>query len=66
VLWRRRDVPRFPLVVVPAIVVVTVALTYGTNRFRASAETSLAVLAAVAVDVVVQRIVERRKPVPAE
>jgi hypothetical protein len=66
VLWRRRDVPRFPLVAVPAIVVVTVALTYGTNRFRASAETSLAVLAAVAVDALVQRLVDRRRPADAE
>lgn len=65
-LWRRRDVPRFPLVVVPAIVVVTVALTYGTNRFRASAETSLAVLTAVALDAAIRWAVERRVPEPSE
>jgi 4-amino-4-deoxy-L-arabinose transferase-like glycosyltransferase len=65
VLWRRRDVPRFPLIVLPAIVVLTVALTYGTNRFRASAETSLAVLAAVAVDAMVRWVVGRR-PAPSK
>jgi len=44
--------PLFPLVVLPAIVVFTVATTYGTDRFRAAGETSLVVLAAVAVDAV--------------
>jgi 4-amino-4-deoxy-L-arabinose transferase-like glycosyltransferase len=55
VIRRRRRAPGtgpplFPLVVLPAIVVFTVATTYGTNRFRAAGETSLVVLAAVAVD----------------
>lgn len=46
---RARDAaPVFPLLILPAIVLVTVALTYGTNRFRAVGETSLVVLAAVA------------------
>ena len=49
-MWRRREVPRWPLVVLPAVTVFTVAITYGTNRFRASAEVSLAVLTAVALD----------------
>ena len=35
VLRRRRTVPVFPLLALPAIVIVTVALTYGSNRFRA-------------------------------
>ncbi len=55
VLRRRRTVPVFPLVAVPAIVIVTVAITYGSNRFRAPAETSLVVLAAIAVDEVWRR-----------
>ncbi|HMF04118.1 MAG TPA: glycosyltransferase family 39 protein [Acidimicrobiia bacterium] len=50
VLRRRRKAPLFPLLAVPAIVVVTVAVTYGSNRFRAPAETALVVLAAIAVD----------------
>jgi 4-amino-4-deoxy-L-arabinose transferase-like glycosyltransferase len=49
ILWRRRELPVFPLVVVPAAVLLTIALTYATDRFRASAETALAVLAAVAI-----------------
>jgi 4-amino-4-deoxy-L-arabinose transferase-like glycosyltransferase len=51
--WRRRrsdGVPLWPLLVLPALALVTVAATYGTNRFRATAETSLLVLAAVAID----------------
>jgi 4-amino-4-deoxy-L-arabinose transferase-like glycosyltransferase len=47
---RRRRVRLFPLLVPPLIAIVTVAATYGTNRFRAPAETALAVLAAVAID----------------
>ena len=50
IVRRRRGPPAFPLVVVPAVVLLTVALTYATDRFRASAETALAVLAAVAID----------------
>jgi 4-amino-4-deoxy-L-arabinose transferase-like glycosyltransferase len=50
VLRRRRTVPVFPLLALPAIVVVTVAVTYGSNRFRAPAETSLVVLTAIAID----------------
>jgi 4-amino-4-deoxy-L-arabinose transferase-like glycosyltransferase len=61
-LWRRRDVPRWPLVVLPALTVFTVALTYGTNRFRASAEVSLAVLTAVALDALIRRVTSRVSP----
>jgi 4-amino-4-deoxy-L-arabinose transferase-like glycosyltransferase len=50
IIRRRRGPPVFPLVAVPAIVVFTVAVTYATDRFRASAETALAVLAAAAFD----------------
>jgi 4-amino-4-deoxy-L-arabinose transferase-like glycosyltransferase len=50
IVRRRRGPPAFPLVVLPVVVLFTVALTYATDRFRASAETALAVLAAVAID----------------
>ncbi|HEY4396394.1 MAG TPA: glycosyltransferase family 39 protein [Acidimicrobiia bacterium] len=50
VLRRRRTVPLFPLLALPGIVIFTVAVTYGSNRFRAPAETSLVVLAAIAID----------------
>ena len=56
IVRRRRGPPVFPLVVVPAVVLFTVALTYATDRFRASAETALAVLAAVAVDALWKRL----------
>jgi hypothetical protein len=56
IVHRRRGPPVFPLVVVPGVVLFTVALTYATDRFRASAETALAVLAAVAVDALWQRL----------
>ena len=55
VVRRRRGAPVFPLVAVPAVVLFTVAVTYATDRFRASAETALAVLAAVALDALWQR-----------
>jgi 4-amino-4-deoxy-L-arabinose transferase-like glycosyltransferase len=50
VIRRRRVVPLFPLLSVPATVLVTVVVTYASTRFRATAEIALAVLAAVAVD----------------
>ncbi|MEP6623422.1 MAG: glycosyltransferase family 39 protein, partial [Acidimicrobiia bacterium] len=57
---RRRAVPLFPLLVPPVMVVITVALTYASTRFRASAEVVLCVLAAVAIDALVERV--RRNP----
>jgi hypothetical protein len=66
IVRRRRGPPVFPLVVVPAVVLFTVALTYATDRFRASAETALAVLAAVALDALWTRVIHpassRRSP----
>jgi hypothetical protein len=56
IVHRRRGPPVFPLVVLPGVVLFTVALTYATDRFRASAETALAVLAAVAVDALWNRL----------
>jgi 4-amino-4-deoxy-L-arabinose transferase-like glycosyltransferase len=64
VLNRRRTARLFPLLVLPAIVIVTVALTYGTTRFRASAETSLAILAAVAIDALWRRAKRDRSALP--
>lgn len=49
VLRRRCRAPIYPLLAVPALVLITVAVTYGNLRFRAPAEVSLAVLAAVAI-----------------
>ena len=47
---RRRRVPVFPLAALPAIVLISVTLTFATNRYRAIAEGALVVLAAVAID----------------
>jgi hypothetical protein len=58
-LRRRRTVPLFPLVATPAVVLVTVLVTYGLTRFRFAAETSLIVLAAVAIDAAVARVRSR-------
>jgi len=50
VLWRRRRRHALWVLVVPVIVVtIGVAATYGQTRFRAAAEPSLALLAAVAI-----------------
>jgi 4-amino-4-deoxy-L-arabinose transferase-like glycosyltransferase len=49
-LRRRRDVPVYPLLAVPAIVLVAVAVTFAQTRYRAPAEPAVVVLAAVAID----------------
>jgi 4-amino-4-deoxy-L-arabinose transferase-like glycosyltransferase len=64
IVRRRRGPPVFPLVVMIAVTLLTIALTYGNNRFRASAETALAVLAAVAIDAAWQRFRPSRVPPP--
>lgn len=60
IVRRRRRVPVFPLVVPPVIVLFAVALSLGSNRYRASAEGALVVLAAVAIDRVIQAVRDRR------
>ena len=50
IVLRRRPVPLFPLLVVPAITLLAVATTFSQTRYRAPAEPALVVLAAVAVD----------------
>jgi 4-amino-4-deoxy-L-arabinose transferase-like glycosyltransferase len=53
---RRRGLPVLPLLSLPLVVTVAVALTFGQTRYRASAEVTAVVLAAVAVSTV------RREP----
>lgn len=50
VVRRERRAPLYPLLAPVAMVVVTVAVTYASTRFRAAAEPVLVVLAAVAID----------------
>lgn len=61
IVLRRRRVVLFPLLAAPAVVLITVVVTYANTRFRAPAEVALAVLAAVAIDAAVDRIVDRRR-----
>ncbi len=55
-LRRRRTVPVFPLLVPPALVLITAAVVYASTRFRASAEVSLCLLAAIAIDALIIRM----------
>jgi 4-amino-4-deoxy-L-arabinose transferase-like glycosyltransferase len=57
---RRRRVPVFPLAALPTIVLISVTLTFATNRYRAIAEGALVVLAAVAIDAGAQWLHTRR------
>ena len=61
VILRRQRIPAFPLVAPAALVVVTVAVFFGLVRYRAIAEVSLVVLAAVAVDAAIDRVVLRSR-----
>jgi hypothetical protein len=59
---RRRRVPVFPLVALPAIVLISTTITFATNRYRAIAEPALVLLAAVAIDAGVRWLRTRRHP----
>jgi len=56
VVLRRRKVPLFPLLAFVAIAVIAVAITWGYTRFRAPAEVSLVLLAAVALDAILSHL----------
>ena len=61
VLWRRRSRVELWVLLAPVLAVtITSAITYGQTRFRAAAEPSLAVLAAVAAVALVVWLAERR------
>ena len=53
---RRRRVPVFPLASLPVLVVITTAVFFGLVRYRATAEVSLVVLAAVAIEAIAGRV----------
>jgi hypothetical protein len=55
VVLRRRRRPLFPLVAFVVTVAVSVALTFGQTRYRAPAEVTIVLLAAVAVDSMLPR-----------
>jgi hypothetical protein len=52
VLLRRRGLPRLHLLAWPAIVTAVAALTMGTTRYRVPAEVALVLLAAVALEAI--------------
>jgi hypothetical protein len=53
--------PLFPMLAPVVVVVITVLTTYASTRFRAAAEPSLAVLAAVAIRSAVARVRSGRR-----
>jgi 4-amino-4-deoxy-L-arabinose transferase-like glycosyltransferase len=64
VILRRRRVKVFPLIVLPVIVLFAVGLALGSNRYRASAEPALVVLAAVAINAGLSALQRRRSRAP--
>ncbi len=62
-LWRRK-VRIWPLLVQPALVTGVAAMTFGITRYRAGAEITLVVLAAVAIVAIQQRVARRAADVP--
>ena len=61
---RRRRAPLFPLLVPPLIVLIAVTIAFYNPRYRAAAETSLVVLAAVAIDAAIARLASGARPRP--
>ncbi|MCU1466600.1 MAG: hypothetical protein JWM72_2528 [Actinomycetia bacterium] len=61
ILRRRHVVPVYPLIAPIVVVFVTVVVTYASTRFRTTAEPALVVLAAVAVDAAIQRVLHRAR-----
>jgi 4-amino-4-deoxy-L-arabinose transferase-like glycosyltransferase len=62
VVWRRRRAnapPLYPLLAPIVVVVITVLITYASTRFRTTAEPSIVVLAAVAIDALAMRVLGR-------
>jgi 4-amino-4-deoxy-L-arabinose transferase-like glycosyltransferase len=59
VILRRRRVPVFPLASLPVLALITTVVFFGLVRYRAIAEVSLVLLAAVAVDAAITALTER-------
>jgi hypothetical protein len=57
---RRRRMPLSPLLAVIATVAVTVAITFGSTRYRAPADVAIGLLAAVGIDALVEAWSHRR------
>jgi hypothetical protein len=66
IILRRRGEPLSLLLAPIVLVTVLSALTYGTSRFRAAADVSLVLLAAVAIGRALELRARRREPAPAD
>ena len=66
VILRRRRIPVLPILAPIVSVTLTVSVAFGETRYRALAEVSLVLLAAVAIDAAVAEIVRRRRPPSSE
>lgn len=62
---RRRRTPVYPLLALPVVVLVAVALAYAPQRFRASAEPAIVVLAAVGIAAALPRVRPTRNSIGA-
>jgi uncharacterized membrane protein YfcA len=60
VLWRRRA-PLWPMLALVAMVVITVAGTLGSTRYRVPADIGIAMLAAVGIDAALRAVHGRRR-----
>src|SRR5439155_471031 len=54
VVLRRRRIPVYPCVALFLMVFIVITIMFGQNRYRASAETALCLLAAVGVDAILE------------
>ena len=61
IVLRRRHVPLFPLIALPLTAAIGIALTFGSPRYRAPADVSIVLLAAVAIDAGLDRVDSSRK-----
>jgi 4-amino-4-deoxy-L-arabinose transferase-like glycosyltransferase len=60
VVLRQRGIPVFPLLSLPVLALITTVVFFGLVRYRAIAEVSLVLLAAVAMDAAITVLAERR------
>ena len=56
VVMRRRRIPLYPILAFIAVVAIGIAVTFGGTRYRAPAEVSIVLLAAVGVDAALHRL----------
>jgi 4-amino-4-deoxy-L-arabinose transferase-like glycosyltransferase len=65
IVLRRRRIPILPLLSVAIIATLAAAITFGVTRYRAPAEVSLVIAAAIGIDAAWRKLRDRRAAVPA-